>query len=77
MHEAGSNEQNIADPDVAALRLGSYVDALILTAKAKLLVWDPVIDEAVVLNAFLVCIGPVIKQYASPDQTAMRAPMVD
>lgn len=77
MHKAGSNEQNIADLDMAALRLGSNVDALVLTAKAKLLVWDPMIDEAVVLNAFLVCIGPVIKQDASSDQTAMLAPMVD
>lgn len=77
LDKARAYEQNVTDLDMATLCLGSNVDALVFATKVKLLVRDPVIDEAVVLNAFLVCIGPVIKQYASPDQTAMLAPMVD
>ena len=76
LYKAAPDEQDISDPDVAALCLRPDVDALILSALVQLLETDGVVIVWVVLDPLFVGISAVIKQDA-PTGNAVFGPVVD
>lgn len=71
-----ANEQHIADSDVATLRSGPDVDALVLAALVELLPGDGVVVVGIVVNALLVGVATVVEEDASA-RDAMLGPVVD
>lgn len=76
-NESTSNEEDVANPDVAALCLRTDVDTLVFATRIELLIWDAMINETIILNTFLVCISSVIEQDAPPSNAAVLAPMMN
>ena len=76
LDEAAADEQDISDPDVAALRLRPDVDALIFAALVQLFETDGIVVVRVVLDSLLVRISAVIEQDA-PTGNAVFGPVVD
>lgn len=73
---AASDEQHVPDLDVTTLRSGSNVDTLIFTTLVKLLPRNWIVIIWVIVNALLVCVASVVKQYSASSNT-MLSPVVD
>lgn len=50
---------------------------MIFATKVEFLIWDAMINEAIILNTFLVCISSVIEQDSPPSNAAVLAPVMN
>lgn len=74
--EAGADEDDVADLDVAALGGGPDVDALGFAAGLEVGVGDAVGSVAAVSDVLRLRIGPVVEE-EGPTREAVRGPVVD
>lgn len=73
---AAANEEHVADLDVAALRCGADINALVFTALVELLPGNGVVVVWVVIDALLVRVASIVEKDAAAGY-AMLGPVVD